>query len=131
MTRATAANRLVITTLQTAERPLQLREIWTRVQTELSGVAFSTVYRIITQLVTEGKVRAIDWRERAGRYEWAADHHHHIRCLICGNAMEIREDVIHLDLAAIAARTGYNIKDHMIEFEGICASCQTTQKGAS
>lgn len=130
MVRSTRVNRRVTTTLQTAERPLTLREIWARVQRELPDVAFSTIYRIISQLVADHRVRSIDWRERAGRYEWAADHHHHIRCLICGDVTEIREDVMRLDLAAIAARTGYTIQDHMIEFEGLCATCRPTQKGA-
>lgn len=130
MKRSTPAQRLVIATLQTADRPLLLKEIWRRVQAKVPAVAFSTIFRIVERLSAEGKIHAVDWRERAGRYELSTDHHHHIRCLVCGEVVKLTGDQIDLDFKQIAEQTKYHIKYHMIELEGVCAKCQTTQKGA-
>lgn len=130
MKRSTPAKRLVLATLQTADQPLQLKEIWQRVCQKMPAVAFSTIFRIVENLRVEGKITAVDWRERAGRYELSTDHHHHIRCLMCGEVVKLTGDEIDLDFDRIAKTTKYHIKNHMIELEGVCAKCQAAQKGS-
>lgn len=129
MQRQTQTSNLVIRVLRTTKEPLTLREIWQRIKPICPTVAFSTIFRIIERLVAEKKVSSVDWRERASRYEWAGDHHHHIRCVSCGSVTNILEDLIGLDFDKIASHTNFIIKDHSIEFEGTCANCQLTQKG--
>ena len=123
--RNTRVTRLAVDLLQTYARPLSLQEIHADVVRRLPTTAYSTIYRVVSRLEAEGKVTRVDWRERGSRYEWAElPHHHHIVCEICGKSTDIDDAVLGFKEARIRERTGFLVKHHSIELEGICADCQ-------
>ncbi len=77
------------------------------------------------KLEQEGKVHAVDWKERGGRYEWTAmPHHHHMVCTVCKAVVDLQdEDVAYTD-ENILKKTGFAVQRHTIELEGICAACR-------
>ena len=123
--RKTPAGQLVVDLLQTYARPLSLQELHVRVRERLPRTAYSTVYRVVTRLEAEGRVKRVDWRERGSRYEWAElPHHHHIVCGICGRSVDIEDADLGFSEERIRAATGFLVNHHSIEIEGICPDCQ-------
>jgi Fur family ferric uptake transcriptional regulator len=123
--RKTRTSQLVVDLLQTYAKPLSLQELHSRVRERLPRTAYSTVYRVISRLEAEGKVTRVDWRERGSRYEWAElPHHHHIVCGICGRSVDIDDADLGFSEKRIRTATGFLVKHHSIELEGICPDCQ-------
>lgn len=123
--RKTRTSQLVVDLLQAYAKPLSLRELHTRVRERLPRTAYSTVYRVISRLEAEGKVTRVDWRERGSRYEWAElPHHHHIVCGICGRSVDIDDADLGFSEERIRHASGFLVKHHSIELEGICPGCQ-------
>ncbi len=123
--RQTKTKALVTKVFQTYHRPLRLSEVTRLVKISLPQTSFSTVFRIATKLLQEGTIRQIDWRERGSRYEWAAlDHHHHLVCELCGQVIDISDEDLGFSDQSIEKKTGFILKHHLIELEGICPDCQ-------
>ncbi len=122
--RNTKLRRLVREVLELHQQPLSLQEIHARVSLLVPTAAFSTVYRLVRQFEHDGLVTRIDWRERGSRYEWAADPHHHLVCTRCGAVLDLHDIELNFDEQRIATTTGYLVKHHAIELEGICPACQ-------
>jgi Fur family ferric uptake transcriptional regulator len=123
--RKTRTSQLVVDLLQAYAKPLSLQELYSRVRERLPRTAYSTVYRVISRLEAEGKVTRVDWRERGSRYEWAElPHHHHIVCGICGRSVDIDDADLGFSEERIRAATGFLVKHHSIELEGICPECR-------
>lgn len=105
-------------------RPLSMSGVFQDVRSVYLHAAYSTVFRIVMKLTQEGRVHAVDWKERGGRYEWTdMPHHHHIVCQICGAVADVEDDDVKYDDADIARKTGYAVKHHSIELEGVCSAC--------
>lgn len=123
--RATRTKEAVEHVLMAYASPVSLNDLYQFIKRSLPKTAFSTIFRIVRRLEEEGKIIRIDWRERGSRYEWAGlPHHHHIVCQTCGNVTDIDDAVLNFDEEKIAAHTGYMIRHHSIELEGICSDCQ-------
>lgn len=76
------------------------------------------------QLEAAGDVLRIDWRERGSYFEWAADPHHHIICRICGAIRDLNDNELGFDAHIIERITGFSVKRHSIELDGLCPTCQ-------
>jgi Fur family transcriptional regulator, ferric uptake regulator len=123
--RKTRVSELVVDLLQTYARPFSLRELHLLVLEPFPRTAFSTIYRVVSRLETEGKVERVDWRERGSRYEWAElPHHHHIVCGVCGRSVDVDDADLGFSEERIRAATGFLVNHHSIELEGICPGCQ-------
>ena len=123
-TRSTKLQQAVRDLMQIHKRPLTLNEILTEVKTVMPSAAFSSVCRIVQKLEQSGIVMRFDWRERGSRYEWAEDPHHHLLCQRCGAVHDLHDEELNFSEAKVAKLTGYLVKRHSIELEGICPTCQ-------
>jgi len=107
----------VLHNLFTANKPLTLQEI----HQNCSRVDFASVYRTIKLFTEINLVEEITFADNKTRYELVSKlHHHHIICSSCG---EISQLPICL-LSEIESFTNYKITKHILEFMGLCPSCQ-------
>ena len=128
-TRETKTKILIAHIFQTMQKPVSLKEVFHYVQISLPKTSYSTVFRNVNLLKQTGKIIQIDWRERGSRYEWAdMPHHHHIVCQICGSFTDLKECDVNFNEKKVSLVTGYIVKHHTIELEGICPKCQKSQK---
>lgn len=132
MQRNTRTKEAVIQVLQSFAAPVALNELYQFIKMSLPKTAFSTIFRIVQRLEDEGKIIRIDWRERGSRYEWAdLPHHHHIVCQDCGTIKDIDDKLLNFSSQKVSNGTGYVIKRHSIELEGLCQPCQTKDSTGS
>jgi len=91
-----------------------------------SSVGLATVYRTLQSLAEVGEVDSVVTDTGETLYRRCAageDHHHHLRCRVCGRAEEIDAPDVEAWAAAIAARHGYTGIEHTVELTGVCAEC--------
>jgi len=121
--RATSSRLAILEAFRTAKEPLSAKEI---IDLLPGGIDQATVYRTLKSLKGKGVIKPIDLRHNHAHYELAdiADHHHLI-CLSCGKI----EDVEHHNVETMErtilqnAKHFTEIKQHTLEFYGICKAC--------
>ncbi len=85
----------------------------------------TTIYRNLHSLVQHGLVLATKLQDDGLYYELASHHHHHhVQCQNCGRIEDIELDE-HALLQNAAAHSTFAIKQHQLEFFGICPQCQS------
>lgn len=90
------------------------------------SVGLATVYRTLQSLAEGGDVDAVvtDSGETLyRRCESGEEHHHHLRCRICGKAEDIDMPEFEAWADRIAGSYGYSRIDHTVELTGVCGEC--------
>lgn len=83
-----------------------------------------TVYRNLDVLYKNGLLDRLEFGEGKFRYELKKKHHHHLVCAKCSKIEDISEDFT-LDFEdKIRKKSGFLVKNHALEFFGICKNCQ-------
>jgi Fe2+ or Zn2+ uptake regulation protein len=98
--------------------------IYEEVRKEIPNISKGTVYRNLRILQEMGEIAELNLSGTASRFEGRRHNHYHFRCEKCGRVFDLDEPVdTELD-RKVAARTGFNISYHQLEFRGICQECQ-------
>ncbi|MCS5683735.1 MAG: transcriptional repressor [Acidimicrobiales bacterium] len=126
--RYSRSRRAVVDVLAGAGRPLTLPEIL--VAGTGYGLAQSSAYRNLGELVDVGVVRRLISGDDHGRFELhesLTGHHHHLVCMVCGRvedfeAPEEFEAGINM-LVETAAQRGFVVDGHLFDMVGRCATC--------
>jgi len=92
---------------------------------------FSSLYRAVEKLVTDGAAQRIVLDDGRPRLELASSHHDHLYCVRCNQVVPIPCVIGHGDIAAIEREAGVAIADHHLVLTGICRSCALLEVGAS
>lgn len=89
------------------------------------------MYRNLRLLVDEGIIEELTGSagRHAGksRFDGKISVHHHFTCSHCGRIHDLTERVDPSLDRRMAARTGYAISHHRIEFYGRCRACRAPQ----
>ena len=110
---------------QFIKKPIPLSALEIQQSLASTGSDVVTVYRTLTSFEEAGILRKVDLRRDAVYYELADHHHHHIVCTDCGLVEDIEDcDVEILSKKVVASSKKFSaIKDHALEFFGLCQSC--------
>lgn len=91
-----------------------------------SAVGLATVYRSLQALSESGQVDAVVTSSGETLYRRCGavdEHHHHLRCRVCGTAEDIEVPEFEEWAARIAKDRGFARMDHTVEITGVCAAC--------
>jgi Fur family transcriptional regulator, ferric uptake regulator len=88
-----------------------------------------TVYRTLNILFELGLVCMVHTGENTHSYiSRPPEHHDHVICSSCGKVV----DFMDCNLAELEQRlmknTGFNIKEHRLDFYGVCSQCRLQEK---
>lgn len=91
-----------------------------------AAVSLATVYRNLQALAEAGEVDAV--RDHDGEVLYRRclvidTHHHHLRCRVCGTAVEVDGPMVESWAAEVADRHGFSDIQHIVELSGLCATC--------
>jgi len=102
--------------------------IYETIRKEIPNISKGTVYRNLKVLQESGQVSELNLQGTVTRYEGRKENHYHFRCEQCGRVFDV-DGPIDRDLdRRIAARTGFKITHHQLEFRGLCNDCLTSGK---
>ena len=90
-------------------------------------IALATVYTQLKKLVEHGDVDLVmtDRGETLYRRCVVDVHHHHLACRTCGAAVEVDAPELEHWAQDIARKYDYVDLHHVLELNGICATCQS------
>ena len=127
--RYTRCRRALVDAMAAAGRPITIPEILAATGT----VTMSSAYRNLTILCEADVARRVAGADDLGRFELAehvsGHHHHHLICSSCGTMADVAASEKLERAVAEAARqaaeeTGYDVRAHRVDLEGLCPACR-------
>jgi len=124
----TKTRKAVVEMLCDSHNLLTAPEIQERLKVLGVSINKTSIYRELDFLISMGIIKEVNIQPRVTHYESALHpHHHHLVCIGCGNTKDIEtsefEKPMHV-LEKKALQQGFTVKDHSMEFFGLCANCK-------
>jgi Fur family peroxide stress response transcriptional regulator len=124
--RLTDPRRVVLEVVRGTEAHPTAEAVHGMVRRRLPRVSLGTVYRNLRLLVDEGLVQELPGPH--ARFDGNTSEHHHFTCLRCGRIVDVEGPLTEPHSRAlctrVAARSGFSVTHHRIEFYGHCAACR-------
>lgn len=121
----TPARRAVLAVLETpGGEHLSHPQILAEGQKLYPKLSRATVYRTMEVLVKLRLVRPLYLNEPTQRFVSAEGGHHHLVCSNCGQVVEFEHCTVDQLAQELAAAYHFQIASHLLEFHGLCATCQ-------
>lgn len=98
-------------------------KIYELVSNNAPTISKSTIYRNLTILVEQGKLRKINMSVGPDRFEYVIKNHNHAICEICGKVFDF-----YSDLKIKSIEKDINFKVDNIILYGICQNCRSLNK---
>jgi Fe2+ or Zn2+ uptake regulation protein len=119
----TAPRRQVFDALLAADDPRSMKQV---IASCTPATDRASVYRTIDTFVRSGiAVRIpIGFTYKYELSEEFSGHHHHFSCVKCGVTVPFESDIIEQTLQQLAAESGFKVRQHQMEAQGLCAACQ-------
>ena len=109
------------------ERHLCIEEIFDEVRKTYPGIGLATVYRNLQLFEKLGLVHHILLDDGCMRFQvidpMEKHRHHHLVCEICGDVIDVEEDMLEIIEKKLLSEIGFTVKDHEVQFWGICKKC--------
>jgi len=86
---------------------------------------FSSVFRAVMRLESEGAIRRVSLGDDRLRFEASGHHHDHIRCESCGAVSPLPECLLQRAESRVERGTGFAITGHRLMFSGLCPNCRS------
>jgi Fur family transcriptional regulator, ferric uptake regulator len=126
--RLTEARRSIVEIMATSQRALAPLHIYDLGRKGHSKLGLVTVYRTLEKLEELGFVQRVHQPHGCHMYWRAGQGHEHILlCTSCGQAEYFSGDNLAALTQKIAKRSGYQIQEHWLQLNGLCAKCQGWQ----
>jgi Fe2+ or Zn2+ uptake regulation protein len=121
--RLTEPRRVILEAVRATDAHPSAFAVYRKVRRRLPSVSLATVYRNLRRLAAEGFLL-----ERAGadglRFDGNTGRHDHFTCLACRRVFDVAPAGSAGARRRVAARTGFEVLDHRVEFYGLCAACR-------
>ncbi len=121
--RITPQRQEMISILKNSKEHWTAEEIFNELGKQFSSVSITTVYNNLKLFVKLGLVEELQFGEGLSKFEWKSEEHYHIICSNCGKI----EDFYYPQLKEVEAfaqdLSKYKIKNHQLQFYGICKKC--------
>jgi len=124
----TPQRQAVIDTIVTSQDMLTPASIYEKVSLEHPDIGLVTVYRTLELLSRLGLICELHAGSTCPTYTASnREHHHHLICSACGKVVDfIGHDLTSLE-DRISHESGFRIQNHVLEFIGVCSTCQKTE----
>lgn len=121
--RLTNPRRLILEILRGTDVHPAALWVYHQARRRLPSVSLGTVYRNLRFLAGEGLVKEMADGRGLGRFDGNLSDHCHLTCSGCGRIFDVAVSPDRSLELRIAARTGFEISHHRIEFYGRCPAC--------
>jgi len=128
--RMTRDRRTILEVLGKVSIPLTADDVFKRVNTALPGMALSTVYRTLDELVSRGSVqRTLLSNDSHSFFELVGNaHRHYMVCFGCHRMFPISSCPVE-DFADSAAKAlDFEVTDHSLVLYGYCRHCRSERQ---
>jgi len=115
----------IINVISSTHDHLTPHAIYERVKREYPAIGLVTVYRVLDMLTKLELLCRVHAENRCRSYlmRRPTGHHHHIVCSKCGKVVDFNKCNLDRLQKIISRATGFEIKGHLLEFDGLCRKC--------
>ncbi len=106
-------------------------QVYEDIKDTLKGVSRTTVYRVLETFVSIGIAKKISNPESKARFDADTQRHHHLCCLRCGKVLDLHDATLNNLAPSKSIEREFAILDYSITFNGICSSCQESNRQMS
>lgn len=128
--RSTRQKRALAAVLAASDGFRSVQELHAELQAQGENIALTTVYNQVRALADAGELDALGGDDGETRYRRCASdqHHHHLVCRQCGNAIEVEGPEVERWAAQTGSALGFTDVTHTVEILGTCPNCSTKAK---
>lgn len=134
VSRWTVSRKAILDLLSQTSKHMSAKEIYAALYKLYPGIGLTTIYRTLDLLERMGLINKFSVGDGQNRYEFKSgekkEHHHHLICTKCGKIIDY-SDFVDEELKLVkkteeilAVKYNFAIKDHNIEFLGLCEKCK-------
>lgn len=123
--KSTPARKFIAEFLSSSKSPVDIESIISFLRSKNLKTNKVTVYRTIEFLRSKGMATRVEFGEGKYRYEAKKEDHHHLICSNCGKVGDIPDKFMHIFEKEIREKKRFLVKNHALEFFGICFNCQS------
>jgi Fur family ferric uptake transcriptional regulator len=134
VSRWTIPREVILNLLSRASGHMSAKDIYASLYSMYPGIGLTTIYRTLELLHRLGFVHKVATSNGQSRYELRSEdkkeHHHHLICIKCGKIIDYRDfvqeelELVKKTEETLAKKHNFLIKDHNIEFVGLCEKCR-------
>ncbi len=122
--RNTIQSRLVLDAVKELANHPTADDVYNKVNKMHPSISRGTVYRNLNSLSETGNLLKISVPDAADRFDHTLGDHYHIKCVDCGEFIDVELEYAKKLDNEIAKLTGYDVFKHEIVFKGICEECR-------
>jgi Fur family ferric uptake transcriptional regulator len=124
----TAQRRVILKIiLNEKKKHLCTEEILSEAKKIYPKIGLATVYRTLQLFEKLGFIDHISLNDGRMRFQImdsrGKHHHHHLICEICGEIIDVKEDMLESVEKKLLSEMEFTVKDHKVQFFGICKKC--------
>ena len=119
----TPARLAVVDVLESHAEHLSHDQILAEGRKIYSKLSRATVYPTMDLLVALNLMRPLYLNDPTQRFISAMGGHHHLICTDCATTIEFDHCTINQLAQELATEYGFTIRNHLLEFQGVCARC--------
>lgn len=134
VSRWTVPREAILDLFSRTSKHMSAKEIYATLYRMYPGIGLTTIYRTLDLLVRMGLINKFSIGDGQSRYEFKSgkknEHHHHLICTNCGKIIDY-SDFIKEELELVkktennlARKYNFIVRDHNIEFYGLCENCK-------
>ena len=120
----TPARLAVIDVLESNTEHLSHNQILSEGKKIYPKLSRATVYRTMELLVELNLMRPLYLNDPTQRFISAEGGHHHLICTNCDTTIEFDHCTVSQLGQELAAQYNFQIRNHLLEFQGLCESCR-------
>lgn len=121
----TRQRRAVLNILAHSHDHLTPASIYEKVHQDYPEIGFTTIYRTLEILSRLNLICELHAGGSCHSYTIGTmEHHHHLICSNCGTVIGFTDCKLGDVERTLSRQTGFKINDHLLEFVGLCQSCQ-------
>lgn len=123
--RITESRRAVVHTVAGTQRALTPIEVFDLARKAYPALGLVTVYRTLEKLEELHLIQRVHQPQGCQAFIAASQAHQHLLlCQKCGQVKFFEGDDLDTLITAIAKKTGYQIREHWLQFFGLCQDCK-------
>lgn len=121
--RMTKQKRVILEVLKDTTSHPTADWVYEKVRRKIPNISLGTVYRNLNILKNQGEILELSYGKGFSRYDGTPDNHYHFTCESCGKVYDVDCPVAHNLDKDVESGMGFRVKQHRLEFYGICKDC--------
>ena len=120
----TVQRRVIFDALLDRQNHPTIDQVYDDVKSRIPGVSRTTVYRTLETLAELGVAKKASHFAAMARFDGNMEHHHHLVCVRCDKVVDFADPALSGLALPDARRTGFEIVDFSVYFEGLCQNAK-------